>query len=75
MTFRFSSVRLLVCFLALLSASTSTSSQATSTQLTGTVAYRERMALPADAVIDVLLLDTSVPDVAAQTVAEALINA
>ena len=40
-----------------------------------TVAYRERIALPADAVINVQLLDTSVADVAAQTVAEVLINA
>lgn len=49
--------------------------QETNAQLTGTVAYRERIALPPDAVIDVQLLDTSIADVAAQTVAEALINA
>ena len=39
------------------------------------VTYRERIALPSDAVIDVQLIDTSVADVAAQTVAEVLINA
>lgn len=49
--------------------------QADNPQLTGTVAYRERIALPPDAVIDVQLLDTSVADVAAQTIAEVLINA
>ncbi len=75
MTFRFSSVRLLVCFLTLIFACSSASAQAASTQVTGTVAYRERMALPSDAVINIQLLDTSVADVAAQTVAEALINA
>ncbi len=49
--------------------------QADSPQLTGSVAYRERIALPPDAVIDVQLVDASVADIAAQTVAEVLINA
>lgn len=53
----------------------SSQAQANNAQLTGTVAYRERVALPPDAVIGVQLLDTSIADVAAQTVAEALINA
>jgi putative lipoprotein len=49
--------------------------QANAAQLTGTVAYQERIALPPDAVIDIQLVDSSVADIAAQTVAEALINA
>ncbi len=49
--------------------------QETNAQLSGTVAYRERMALPSDATIDVQLIDTSLADVAAQAVAEVLINA
>ena len=49
--------------------------QADSAQVTGSVTYRERMALPNDAVIDVQLIDTSIADIAAQTVAESLINA
>lgn len=49
--------------------------QADNTQLTGSIVYHERFALPSDAVIDVQLLDTSVADIAAQTVAEVLINA
>jgi putative lipoprotein len=52
-----------------------THAQTPSAQVTGSIAYRERMALPADAVIDVLLVDTSVADIAAQTVAESMINA
>jgi putative lipoprotein len=44
-------------------------------QVTGSVAYRERIALPADAVVDVQLLDTSIADVAAQVIAEAMISA
>lgn len=42
--------------------------------ITGTVAYRERMALPADAIIQVLLLDVSRQDVAATRVAEATVR-
>ena len=49
--------------------------QAPNAQLTGSVTYRERMALPPDAVIDVQLIDTSVADIAAQTVAADMINA
>jgi putative lipoprotein len=43
-------------------------------EVTGTVAYRERIALPPDAVINVQLLDTSIADIAAQTVADVMIN-
>jgi len=43
--------------------------------ITGTVTYRERIALPSDAAIDVQLVDTSVADVAVQTVAESMLNA
>ena len=42
--------------------------------LTGTVAYRERMALPSDAVIQVQLSDVSVQDVAAPVVAETTVT-
>lgn len=38
--------------------------------VTGTVAYRERMALPPDAVVQVQLSDVSLQDVAAQALAE-----
>jgi putative lipoprotein len=43
--------------------------------LTGTVSYRERMALPEDAVIEVTLSDVSRQDVAAEHVALATIPA
>ena len=59
----------------LLSSSFSFAQAPANAQVTGSVAYRERMALPADAVIDVQLIDTSVEDIAAQTVAAAMINA
>jgi len=49
--------------------------QAAGAQITGSVAYRERIALPQDAVIDIQLQDLSVADVAAQVVAESMINA
>ena len=39
----------------------------------GTVSYRQRMALPADAVVEVRLLDTSRTDVAATIIGEAII--
>ena len=38
--------------------------------VTGTVAYRERMALPSDAVVEVRLSDVSRQDVAAPLIAE-----
>ena len=38
--------------------------------ITGTVSYRERIALPPDAVVEVVLLDVSRMDVAATTIAE-----
>jgi putative lipoprotein len=49
-------------------------SQATSAQgtITGTVAYRERVALPADAAIDVKLQDVSLQGAPAETIGEAL---
>ncbi|GAB2964768.1 hypothetical protein GCM10027048_37770 [Hymenobacter coalescens] len=43
--------------------------------VTGTVAYRERMALPPDAVLSVQLQDVSRPDVAATVVAAATVPA
>ena len=39
----------------------------------GTVSYRQRVALPSDAVVEVHLLDTSRTDVAAQVIGEAII--
>nr|MBA3259287.1 YbaY family lipoprotein [Gemmatimonadales bacterium] len=39
-------------------------------RVTGTVAYRERMALPGDAVVQVQLSDVSLQDVAAPVIAE-----
>jgi putative lipoprotein len=43
-------------------------------RITGTVAYRERMALPADAVVQVQLYDVSVQDVAAPLIAETTVE-
>lgn len=51
------------------------SAQTENAQVTGSVTFRERVALPPDAVIDVQLSDASVADIAGQTVAEVLINA
>ena len=42
--------------------------------ITGSVSYRERIALPADAVIHVALLDVSLMDVAAKLIAEKTIT-
>jgi putative lipoprotein len=42
--------------------------------VTGSVSYRERMALPADAVIHVSLLDVSLMDVAAKQISEQTIK-
>ena len=42
--------------------------------LSGTVAYRERMALPADAVVTVTLVDVSLQDVAAPVIAETTVQ-
>lgn len=39
-------------------------------RITGTVAYRERIALPRDAVIHVQLLDVSIADIAAQSISD-----
>jgi uncharacterized lipoprotein YbaY/heat shock protein HslJ len=49
--------------------------QSSNSQITGSIAYRERMALPPDAVIDIQLQDVSIADIAAQVIAEAMINA
>jgi putative lipoprotein len=45
------------------------------TTLTGTVSYRERMALPVNATIDVRLLDVSLQDVPARILAQQTIEA
>jgi uncharacterized lipoprotein YbaY len=42
--------------------------------LSGTVAYRERIALPSGAVVDIKLLDVSRMDVAAEVMAETAIR-
>jgi len=67
--------KLLLTAITLLLLPSFSQAQADNAQLTGSVAYRERITLPADAVIDVQLIDASVADIAAQTVAEGLINA
>ena len=46
---------------------------ATQGAVVGTVSYRQRMALPADSVVEVRLLDTSKMDVAPQVIGEAII--
>lgn len=43
--------------------------------ITGSITYRERLALPSDAAIEVQLVDTSVADIAAQTIAQSMFNA
>ena len=43
-------------------------------KVNGTVSYRERIALPLDAVVDVVLLDVSRMDVAAETIAKQTIE-
>lgn len=50
-----------------------TQSDANETMVTGTVAYRERMALPPDAVVEVRLSEVSRQDVAAPVIAETTI--
>lgn len=45
------------------------------TQVTGAVTYRERVALPADAVIQIQLLDISRANAPSKTVAESMLNA
>jgi uncharacterized lipoprotein YbaY/heat shock protein HslJ len=71
MFFECSSARRLCLFTLIIAASLSF---AQSNTLTGSVTYSERIALPSDAVIDLQLIDTSVVDIAARTVAEVLIN-
>jgi putative lipoprotein len=51
-------------------ASGNTQSDVKQAAVTGSVAYRERMALPADAVVEVRLSDVSRQDVAAPVIAE-----
>jgi putative lipoprotein len=41
--------------------------------ITGTVTYRHRMALPPDAIVDVRLRDTTLPDAEARTLGQATI--
>jgi uncharacterized lipoprotein YbaY/heat shock protein HslJ len=72
---RLSYARLVVCLIVLLLAGSPGQAQTASAQVTGSVTYRERIALPPDAIIGVQLADVSVADVAAQTVAESFINA
>jgi len=55
-------------------ASRTTSSQPTG-MITGTVTYLQRIALPADAQIEVILVDTSATDLAAQLGGQQLISA
>ena len=43
--------------------------------ITGTVTYLERIALPGDAQIEVILVDTSAPDVTTQLIGQQLIAA
>ncbi len=72
---RFSRAQMFACLLTLLLFCPLGHAQTGSGQVTGSVTYRERMALPPDAVIDVQLADVSVADVTSQTVADSLINA
>lgn len=51
------------------------SAQSASAQITGTIAYRERVALPSEAVIDIQLQDVSIADIAAPVIAETMLNA
>jgi uncharacterized lipoprotein YbaY/heat shock protein HslJ len=68
--------RLVPALLAvILSLVPSISAQSANPQITGSIAYRERMALPSDAVIDIQLQDVSIADIAAQVVAQTLLNA
>src|SRR5262249_47006193 len=60
----------LIALMLMLACSHSSQPAPESRSLTGTVAYRERIALPSDAVIQVQLSDVSVEDVAAPVVAE-----
>ena len=52
----------------------SATQEAKTGRVTGTVTYRERIALPPDAVIEVQLLDVSLMDVAATLIAEQTIT-
>ncbi len=79
MNFCFSLVRrqgivVILVLLGLLSAAPLCLAQAGSAEVTGSVTYLERMALPPDATIDVQLADTSVADIASQIVAESMMN-
>ncbi|MGR5285514.1 YbaY family lipoprotein [Vibrio maritimus] len=49
---------------------TTVSEQETMASVKGTIAYRERIALPADAVVTVKLQDVSLQDVAAKVISE-----
>ncbi len=52
-----------------------TATEANTTQVTGTVTYRPRIALPPDAVITVQIQDVSLADVAAEIIGEQMIQA
>jgi putative lipoprotein len=66
----FSGAALLGLVLAGCMASGNTQGDVKQAAVTGSVAYRERMALPADAVVEVRLSDVSRQDVAAPVIAE-----
>jgi putative lipoprotein len=66
---------LLILGFGLVSAAQFAPAQTANAEVTGAVTYRERTALPQDAVIDVQLLDISVADAAAPIMAESMINA
>jgi putative lipoprotein len=66
----FSGAALLGLVLAGCMASGNTQGDVKQAAVTGSIAYRERMALPADAVVEVRLSDVSRQDVAAPVIAE-----
>ena len=69
------SVRWIVvcCFFSVLASSISRA-QSDNARITGTLAYRERIALPSDAVIDIQLQDISLADTSAQVISEAMFS-
>ena len=73
----FRSSLLYVFVLALIALTVSLWAQGNAPQntITGTVAYRERVALPPDAAIDVRLEDTSLQDAPAKLIGESIFAA
>lgn len=65
---------IVLCFVILCLATMDTPAMAKPQTLTGTVAYRERIALPPSAVIEVKLLDVSRADAAAEVIAQTTIR-